>query len=195
MGGTSQTAADVVVDVLVANGVDVVFGLPGEENLPVVSALRRAGLPIVVCRHEQHAGFMAVAHARLTGALSVCLATLGPGALNLFTSLAQAQLIGVPVLALTGQEARTDNREGSFQVLDVVGSARPIVELATAVDDPAVVGPALSDAIRRATTPQRGAVVVELPEDVAGDRSSSPDPEPRIPASANGSCGWWIGPD
>lgn len=163
----SRTASDLVVEALQANGVDVVFGLPGEENLPLVSAMRRAGLPIVVCRHEQHAGFMAVAHSRLTGGIGVCLATLGPGALNLFTPLAQAHLMGVPLLALTGQKAQTGNREGSFQMVDVVGAAGPIVTEATTVRDPDTIAQRMADAIRRATTPPRGPVLVELPEDVA----------------------------
>ena len=161
------TASDLVVDALRANGVDVVFGLPGEENLPLVSAMRRAGLRLVVCRHEQHAGFMAVAHARLTGRPGVCLATLGPGALNLFTPLAQAYLMGVPLLALTGQKAQTDNREGSFQVVDVVGAASPIVAASMTIRDPATAAEAMADAFRRASTPPRGPVLVELPEDVA----------------------------
>ena len=163
----ANTAADAIVATLVANGVEVVFALPGEENLPIVSALRRAELPIVVCRHEQHAGFMAVTNARLTGTPAVCLATLGPGALNLVPALAQAQLMGVPVLALTGQKKLTGNDEGSFQVLDIVGSARPLVTSAVTLADPDLAAVTVADGLSRAATPPRGAVVVEIPEDVA----------------------------
>ncbi len=183
-----RPAADLVVETLQANDVDVVFGLPGEENLPLVSAMRRAGLRLVVCRHEQHAGFMAVAHARLTGRLGVCLATLGPGALNLFTPLAQAHLMAVPVLALTGQKAQTDNSEGSFQVVDVVGAAGPIVTNAVTVRDPETTAEMMADAIRRATTPSRGPVLVELPEDVAAATVGSQAVQPvdvAVPVAAD----------
>lgn len=162
----SQTAADQVVAQLRRAGVDVIFGLPGEENLALVTAIRDAELPVVVCRHEQHAAFMAVAHARLTGNVGVCLSTLGPGALNLYTGLAQAQLLSVPVLAITGQKAARNNEEGSFQVVDVVGSAAPIVEHAESVVDPAVAAAATADCIARAEQ-RPGAVLLELPEDVA----------------------------
>lgn len=183
-----RTASDLVVEVLQENGVDMVFGLPGEENLPLVSAMRRAGLPMVVCRHEQHAGFMAVAHSRLTGRIGVCLATLGPGALNLFTPLAQAHLMGVPLLALTGQKAQTDNSEGSFQVVDVVGAAGPIVTKAMTVRDPGTTAETLADAIRRAVTPPRGPVLVELPEDVAATGVSAQAVQPvdvAVPIAAD----------
>ncbi len=169
-----RTAADVVIAVLRANAVSTIFALPGEENLPLVSAIRRADLPLVVCRHEQHAGFMAVAHARLTGELAVCLATLGPGALNLLTSLAQAHLLQVPVLALTGQKPQRDNDEGSFQVLDVVGAARPIVGSALTARDPQRIGSLLSDAVSRAMSAPQGAVLVELPEDIAAAPVTTP---------------------
>ncbi len=164
------TAADGVVQALVAGGIDVVFGLPGEENLPLVSALRRAGLELVVCRHEQHAAFMAVAHARLTEGPAVCLATLGPGALNLFTGLAQAQALGVPVLALTGQKPVRGNEEGSFQVIDVVGSARPLLTEAVTASDPATAATTVAAALGIAVA-ERGAVLVELPEDVAAEQA------------------------
>ncbi len=167
MPDRGPTAADAIVATLLANGVDTVFALPGEENLPMVSALRRAGLPMIVCRHEQHAGFMAVTNARLTGRPAVCLATLGPGALNLATPLAQAQLIGAPVLALTGQKPARGNDEGSFQMLDVVGSARPIIASAESVTDPDAAAVTVARALATAIRPPGAAVLVEIPEDVA----------------------------
>ena len=188
--GRPATAADQVVAVLVANGVDTVFALPGEENLPLVSALRRAGIELVICRHEQHAGFMAVAAARLTGEPAVCLATLGPGALNLFTPLAQAQLLAAPLLALTGQKPVVDNDEGSFQVVDVVAAASPLVRFATSVSDPGVAAHVVADALSRAVGPPAGPVLVELPEDVAaapaadGARLVTPRANDRPPAVA-----------
>ncbi len=187
VGGDDPTAADAVVATLVANGVTEVFALPGEENLPIVSALRRAEVPLIVCRHEQHAGFMAVANARLTDKPAVCLATLGPGALNLFTPLAQAQLMGVPLLALTGQKRLRDNDEGSFQMIDVVESARPMVALSTAVADPELAAVTVGDAWSAAITPPAGAVLVEFPEDVAAAlvNGSSPVVVDRFPTVAS----------
>ncbi len=154
-------------------GVEVAFGLPGEENLELIAALDASPIELVVCRHEQHAAFMAVAHARLTGRIGVCVATLGPGALNLFTGLAQAQLIGVPVLALTGQKRLRDNTEGSFQVVEVVASARAIVDHAVSVRDPRRAAPMVSEAITRAVD-GGGVSLVELPEDVADMPVSQP---------------------
>ena len=176
------TAADAVVAVLRAHDVDTIFALPGEENLPVMSALRDQPIEVIVCRHEQQAAFMAVAHARLTGAVGVCLATLGPGALNLFTGLAQAELLGVPVLAITGQKARRDNDEGSFQVIDVVGAASAIIAHATSVDDPRAAAITVADALARASS--GSAALVELPEDVADAAVESATPPPPLPALA-----------
>ncbi|NNE94594.1 MAG: hypothetical protein HKN24_01030 [Acidimicrobiales bacterium] len=168
---STRSAAYVIAETLSRAGVYAVFSLPGEENLPMVEALDAVGVEMVVCRHEQHASFMAVAHARLTGRLAVCMATLGPGALNLFTGLAQADLIGVPVLALTGQKPARKNTEGPFQVVDVVGSARPIVGGAVKVIDSSTARAQLNDAISVALH-RRTSVLVELPEDVAEEQIS-----------------------
>lgn len=168
-------AADDVVAALLAHGVTDVFALPGEENLPVVSALRRADVPLVVCRHEQHAGFMAVAHARLTGRIGVCLVTLGPGATNAFTPLAQAHLIGAPLLVITGQKALRDNEEGPFQVIDVVGAATPITGWASSISDPEQAIERTLEALRAAAGGHRAALL-EIPEDVASART-----DPRTP--------------
>ncbi len=180
------TAAAALVSELETNGVTTVFALPGEENLPVVSALRTAAIDVIVCRHEQHAGFMAVAHARLTGQIAVCLATLGPGALNTFTPLAQAQLMRVPLLVLTGQKAVRNNREGSFQLVDVVGAARPVAKLSTSVIDPGSIRAAVRRALSCATTPPWGPVLLEVPEDVAdggaGDGRIVDHPPGPVPA-------------
>lgn len=181
-----RTAAAVVAGTLVAAEVETVFALPGEENLAMVEALVDQGIELVVCRHEQHAAFMAVGHARVTGRLGVCLATLGPGALNLFTGLAQAQLLGVPVLAITGQKPAVDNDEGPFQIVDVVGAAQPLVEHAGTLIDADTAGPVLAAAIDLAMW-RRAAVLVEIPDDIAerpGGRSPERIVRPRDPVAS-----------
>ena len=170
-----MNGAQALANRLVQHGVEVVFGLPGEENLPLVEALNETTIELIVVRHEQVAAFMAATHGRLTGRPGVCLATLGPGALNLFTGLAHAQLGGMPVIALTGQKASRDNDEGSFQVVDVVGSARPLTRWATTLTDPRDIVPAVDEAFNRATAGRPGAVLVECPEDILAE---------RVPASA-----------
>ena len=196
MSGTARpdfTAADAVVSALVAADVRTIFALPGEENLPMVSAIKRSPIELLVCRHEQHAAFLAVASARLTGRVGVCLATLGPGALNLFTGLAQAQLLGVPVLAITGQKSARNNDEGSFQVLDVVGAARSIIGRANALGDPRNAFAETVAAIRAAEGPNPGAVLLELAEDVAAAPADDRGPVQRRSRLSSGSptgSGW-----
>ena len=180
-----MNAAQGLADRLVQHGVRVIFGLPGEENLPLVEALNETTIELVVVRHEQVAAFMAATHSRLTGRPGVCLATLGPGALNLFTGLAHAELGGTPVVALTGQKASRDNDEGSFQVVDVVGSARPLIRWATTVTDPRDVVPAVDEAFNRATAGRPGAVLLECPEDILAESVTvSATPIPRSAAAA-----------
>ncbi|MBT8202940.1 MAG: acetolactate synthase large subunit [Acidimicrobiia bacterium] len=158
---------------LVDHGVDVIFALPGEENLAFVEAVSDTDIELVVTRHEQHAAFMAAAHGRLTGRPGVCLATLGPGALNLFTGLAHAQLGGMPLIAITGQKPRTDNEEGSFQVVDIVAAAGPVTAWATSIDDPKNVASTVDEAFNRALAGRPGAVLIELPEDVASESAGT----------------------
>src|SRR5215472_10139271 len=99
-----MNGADLLVSALENEGVKQIFGVPGEENLAVVDALRRSTIKLVVTRHEQPAAFMAATHGRLTGKAGVCLSTLGPGALNLTTGAAYAQLGAMPMIMLTGQK-------------------------------------------------------------------------------------------
>lgn len=164
-----MNGAEAFVARLEAHGVDTIFGLPGEENLAFVEALSSSSIELVVTRHEQHAAFMAAAHGRLTGRPGVCLATLGPGALNLFTGLAHAELGGMPVLAITGQKPRRDNDEGSFQIVDIVSAARPVTRWAVSVTDPRNITATVDEALAQATSGRPGAVLVELPEDVAAE--------------------------
>lgn len=172
---------------LAEHGVRTIFGLPGEENLAVVEALGDSSIELVVTRHEQHAAFMAAAHGRLAGEPGVCLATLGPGALNLFTGLAHAQLGGMPLVAITGQKPRRNNDEGSFQVVDIPAAAAPLTHWATTIDDPSTIPATVDEAFNRATSLRPGAVLIELPEDVASEAVDSTHlPIPRSSALAPG---------
>src|SRR6201992_2331325 len=103
--------ADLLVAALETEGVDQIFGVPGEENLDVVEALRRSSIKLVLTRHEQAAGFMAATHGRLTGKPGVCLSTLGPGALNFTTAAAYALLGAMPMVMLTGQKGVLTSRQ------------------------------------------------------------------------------------
>ncbi len=168
-----MNAAQAFVRRLSDHGVDTVFGLPGEENLAFVEALADSPIELVVTRHEQHAAFMAAAHGRLTHRPGVCLATLGPGALNLFTGLAHAELGGMPVVAITGQKPIRDNDEGSFQVVDIPAAARPLTRWSVSVTDPRTIVATVDEAFSRAMSDRPGAVLIELPEDVAGQTLES----------------------
>lgn len=114
-------ASDLFVKALEAEGVQYVFGIPGEENLDLLESLRRSRIKLVLTRHEQAAGFMAATYGRLTGKTGVCLATLGPGATNFVTAAAYAQLGGMPMLMITGQKPIKSSKQGHFQIVDVVG--------------------------------------------------------------------------
>src|ERR1700722_388858 len=126
-------AADLLVTALENEGVDRIFGIPGEENLDVVEALRRSSIKLVLTRHEQAAAFMAATHGRLTGRPGVCLTTLGPGALNLTTAAAYAQLGAMPMIMITGQKGILSSRQAHFQVVDIVAVMRPLTKMATQI--------------------------------------------------------------
>src|ERR687889_1781787 len=123
------TGAELLVAALENEGVDRVFGVPGEENLDVVEALRTSGIQLVLTRHEQPAAFMAATYGRLTGKPGVCLSTLGPGALNLSTGAAYAHLGAMPAVLLTGQKPIRHSRQARFQIVDVVAAMRPLTKL------------------------------------------------------------------
>lgn len=176
-----MNVAEQLVARLEQHGVTTVFALPGEENLAVVEALDDSSITLVVVRHEQHAAFMAATHGRLTGRPGVCLATLGPGATNLFTGLAHAELGGMPLIAITGQKPIRDNAEGSFQVIDIPAAARPLTRWSTTVKDRRTIVSVIDEAFGRALGGRPGAVLVELPEDVAEEEAEHvafPDPAP-----------------
>ncbi|MGA9342592.1 MAG: acetolactate synthase large subunit [Rhodanobacteraceae bacterium] len=166
-------AAELFVKALEAEGVTTIFGIPGEENLDLLEALRESSIKLVLTRHEQGAGFMAATYGRLTGHAGVCLATLGPGATNFVTAAAYAQLGAMPMLMITGQKPIKLSKQGHFQIVDVVDMMRPLTkytqQLASADNIPARV----REAFRRAEEERPGATHLELPEDIARDDSDS----------------------
>src|SRR3954469_14958818 len=118
--------SDLLVRALENEGVDRIFGVPGEENLDVVESLRQSSIKLVITRHEQAAAFMAATHGRLTGRPGVCIATLGPGALNFTTGAAYAHLGGMAMVMITGQKGIMSSRQARFQIVDVVSAFRPL---------------------------------------------------------------------
>src|ERR1700746_2759603 len=125
-----MNGADLLVAALENEGVKQIFRVPGEENLDVVEALRRSSIKLVLTRHEQAAAFMAATHGRLTGKPGVCLATLGPGALNLTTGAAFALLGAMPMVMITGQKGILSRRQARFQVVDIVATMAPRTKMA-----------------------------------------------------------------
>ena len=162
--------AELLVSALENEGVERVFGVPGEENLDVLEALRRSGrVELVLTRHEQSAAFMAATHGRLTGRPGVCLSTLGPGALNLSTGAAYAHLGAMPAVLITGQKPIRHSRQARFQMVDVVAAMRPLTKLSRQVVGAESIPTLVRDAFRVAQEERPGPVHLELPEDVAAE--------------------------
>ncbi len=166
-------ASDLFVAQLEEEGVEYIFGLPGEENLDLLEALRISGIKLIVTRHEQAAAFMAAAYGRLTGKTGVCFSTLGPGATNLVTGVAQAQLTGAPFISISGQKALADNWQARFQLVDVVRMMEPLCKKAVSVTDPGMIPTVIRNAFKHAEAERPGAVHIELPEDVAKEETEA----------------------
>ncbi|MBZ9665413.1 acetolactate synthase large subunit [Pseudomonas sp. LMG 31766] len=173
-------AADVVVQCLENEGVEYVFGIPGEENLDLLESLRKSKIRLVLTRHEQSAGFMAATYGRLTGKTGVSLSTLGPGATNLVTAGAYAYLGGMPMMMITGQKPIKKSKQGRFQIIDVCGMMAPITkythQFASADNIPA----RMREAFRLAEEEKPGAVHLELPEDIAAEQTESTPIPPSL---------------
>src|SRR4051794_33341821 len=170
--------SDLLVAALENEGVDRVFGVPGEENLDVVEALRRSRIELVLTRHEQPAAFMAATHGRLTGRPGVCISTLGPGALNLVTGAAYAQLGAMPMVMITGQKAIMRRNQARFQIVDVVATMTPITKLSRQIVSTSAIPTLVREAFRVAADERPGPVHLELPEDIAGEPA---DDVPLVP--------------
>ncbi len=174
-----MNAAELLVRALEHEGVKYVFAVPGEENLDVLEALRKSSIRLVLTRHEQGAGFMAATHGRLTGHTGVALATLGPGATNLVTPAAYAQLGAMPMLMLTGQKPIKTSKQGHFQIIDVVELMRPVTKYSRQIVHGSNVASRVREAFRIAEQERPGAVHLELPEDVAEETINSDFLYPR----------------
>ncbi|MGY6251168.1 acetolactate synthase large subunit [Bosea thiooxidans] len=166
-----KKGSDLLVEALENEGVERVFGVPGEENLDVLESLRRSKIQMVLTRHEQAAAFMAATHGRLTGKPGVCLATLGPGALNFSTGAAYAHLGAMPMILITGQKAIKTAKQARFQIVDVVASMRPLTKMTRQIVSPASIPALVRDAFRVAMEERPGPVHLELPEDVAAEET------------------------
>lgn len=170
--------SDLLVRALENEGVDRVFGVPGEENLDVVESLRTSSIRLIITRHEQPAAFMAATHGRLTGKPGVCMATLGPGALNFTTGAAYAHLGGMPMVMITGQKGVMSSRQARFQIVDVVSAFRPLTKMSRQIVSPTTIPTVVRDAFRIAMEERPGPVLLELPEDVAGEDAAE---RPLVP--------------
>ncbi|HEX8191849.1 MAG TPA: acetolactate synthase large subunit [Allosphingosinicella sp.] len=170
----ASKASDLFVECLEEEGVEYVFGVPGEENLDFLDSLSRSKtIRLILTRHEQGAGFMAATYGRHTGKTGVCLATLGPGATNLVTAAAYAQLGGMPMLMITGQKPIKTSKQGRFQILDVVDMMRPLTKLTHQLASADNIPSRIREAFRLAEEEKPGAVHLELPEDIAEERTNS----------------------
>ena len=161
------TTAEVLVDCLEAEGVDVVFGIPGEENLDLMMALKNSSIRFIATRHEQGAAFMADVHGRLTGRAGVCIATLGPGATNLVTGVADAFLDGAPLVAITGQVSSELMQFTSHQYLDLSSMFSPITKRSKIVMRPDTIAEACRLAFKYAESGKPGATHIDLPKNIA----------------------------
>jgi acetolactate synthase-1/2/3 large subunit len=175
----ARRASDVFVECLEAEGVKYVFGIPGEETLDLNESLAKSSVAFVPVRHEQGGAYMADMYGRLTGRAGVCLGTLGPGALNLVTAVADAFLDRAPLVALTGQADLERMHKESHQYIDLVDLLRPITKWNARVNSPDVIPEVVRKAFKVAESEKPGATHLELPEDVLGMDVSGLEPLPR----------------
>jgi acetolactate synthase-1/2/3 large subunit len=167
-------ASDLFIACLEEEGVEYVFGVPGEENLDFLDSLSRSTkIKLILTRHEQGAGFMAATYGRHTGKAGVSLATLGPGATNLVTAGAYAQLGGMPMMMITGQKPIKSSKQGRFQILDIVDMMRPLTKFTHQMASADNIPSRVREAFRLAQEEKPGAVHIEFPEDIADENTDS----------------------
>jgi len=169
-------AAELFVRCLENEGVEYLFGLPGEENIDVMDAMLDSHIQFVLTRHEQGAAFMADVYGRLTGQAGVCLATLGPGATNLVTGVADANMDRAPVVAIAGQGATTRMHKESHQILDLVSLFEPISKYSTEVRAAEIIPEVVRKAFKVARSEKPGAAFISLPENIAGATMDDAEP-------------------
>jgi len=166
-----MNGAELFVKCLENEGVEYIFGIPGEENLVFLEALRKSDIQLILTRHEQAAGFMAATYGRLTGKPGVCLSTLGPGATNFVTSASYALLGGMPVVFITGQKPIKKSKQGLFQIIDVVHMMEPITKFTKQIVNAGSIPALVRDVFRIAIEEKPGPVHVELPEDIVAENT------------------------
>jgi acetolactate synthase I/II/III large subunit len=166
-------ASDLFVKALEAENVEYVFGIPGEENLDLLESLRTSTIKLILTRHEQAAGFMAATYGRLTGKAGVCLSTLGPGATNLVTAAAYAQLGGMPMFMITGQKPVKISKQGHFQIVDIVDMMKPLTKYTRQIVSADNIPARVRESFRRAEEERPGATHLELPEDIADEQTDA----------------------
>ncbi|TGL62168.1 acetolactate synthase large subunit [Leptospira ognonensis] len=168
-------ASDLFIKALEEEGVEYIFGIPGEENLDFLNSLRESKkIKLILTRHEQGAGFMAATIGRLTGKVGVCLSTLGPGATNFVTAAAYAQLGGMPMLMITGQKPIKSSKQGQFQIVDIVDMMKPLTKYTRQIVSGDTIPSRVREAFRLALEEKPGAVHLELPEDIADEKTEVP---------------------
>ena len=173
-------ASDLFVRCLEAEGFEYIFGVPGEENADFMMSLEQSDqIQFILCRHEQGASFMAEVYGRLTGNPAGTLGTLGPGATNLITGVANANMDRAPVLVLTGQGDSQRLHKESHQVMDVVSMFKPVSKWAQSIRHPDNIPEIVRKAVRLARTEKPGACHIELPEDIAKQNATAEPIEPR----------------
>ena len=164
-------ASDLFVKALEAEGVEYIFAIPGEENLDMLESLRHSTIKLILVRHEQAGGFMAATYGRLTGKTGVCMATLGPGATNFVTAAAYAQLGAMPMMMITGQKPVKSSKQGQFQIIDVCDMMQSITKYTRQIVAGDNIPSRVREAFRLAEEERPGAVHLELPEDIADEKS------------------------
>jgi len=162
-------ATDLFIKALENEGVEYIFGVPGEENLDFLNSMKGSKIKLILTRHEQGAGFMAATYGRLTGKPGVCLATLGPGATNFTTPAAYAQLGAMPMMMITGQKPIKKSKQGRFQIVDIVELMRPITKYTKQIVNGNNIASMVRESFRLAMEERPGAVHLELPEDIAAE--------------------------
>jgi acetolactate synthase-1/2/3 large subunit len=174
--GAAVKASDLFIKALENEGVEYIFGIPGEENLDLLESLRKSSkIKLILTRHEQGAAFMAATYGRLTGKAGVCLATLGPGATNFATPAAYGFLGGFPLVMITGQKPIKKSKQGQFQIVDVVHLFAPICKMTKQIVNGNTIPSLVREAFRVAEEEKPGPVLLELPEDIAAENVENID--------------------
>ncbi len=168
-----MNAAELFIQCLENEGVEYIFGIPGEENLNVMDALRDSKIKFITVRHEQGAAFMADVYGRLTGRAGVCMATLGPGATNLVTGFADANMDRAPIVAIAGQGSTTRMHKESHQMIDLVSLFRPISKYSSEIIRPEIVPEIVRKAFKDAQAEKPGGAFISFPENIAAEPVAS----------------------